>query len=386
MVDIELASGRILFAEGESSRHIYRVISGEIEISRRLEDRIAVLGRVGPGGFVGEMGALVWAPRGGTARAASNAVLRRYRRGEFLAEVVRDADLSAQVLNALSLRTRAQIEFLRGAPALYEAPSWPRRAIEALRSLLERMPRRQGALRAAIGHAGFARCEFEPGSTLFEQGAPGDCVFWIESGRVRVRARDSNGEEHRAGHARAGEFLGEMGVLESLPRLATAVAATKVVAARMSPEEFTALLRRSPAAVLTVIDALCERARYTRARTAGWDGHAGNLADALRSVDSMAQLAEERLVDEAQRVRAYFAAQWGRGKIMTATYQSYLRGTATQEEMEQANAVLRDYLKMAGIGTLLILPGAPLTIPLVAKLGKALGVDIFPSEVEAEMT
>jgi len=40
----------------------------------------------------------------------------------------------------------------------------------------------------------------------------------------------------------------------------------------------------------------------------------------------------------------------------------------------------------SGIGTLLILPGAPLTIPLVAKLGKALGVDVFPSEVEAEMT
>jgi hypothetical protein len=71
---------------------------------------------------------------------------------------------------------------------------------------------------------------------------------------------------------------------------------------------------------------------------------------------------------------------------MTATYRNYLRGTATREEMERANAVLRDYLKMAGVGTLLILPGAPLTIPLVAKLGKALGVDIFPSDVEATLT
>ena len=71
---------------------------------------------------------------------------------------------------------------------------------------------------------------------------------------------------------------------------------------------------------------------------------------------------------------------------MTATYEKYLRGTATREEMEQANAVLRDYLKLASIGTLLILPGAPVTIPLVAKLGKAVGVDIFPSSVEEEMT
>jgi len=381
MADIELASGHILFREGASSRHIYRVVSGEIEVSRETGDHTAVLGRVGPGHFVGEMGTLVSAPRNGTARAVSDTVLRRYRRREFLAEVVRDPGLSAQVLNGLSLRTRAQVEFLRGAPAAQRPASLLRRVIEALRSLLKRKTR-PGALRAAIGRSGFGRSEFDPGSSLFEEGAPSDGVFWIEAGRVLVRTRDASGAERRAGHAGAGEFLGEMGVLESLPRAATAVAATRVVACKMSPEDFTALLRRSPRAVLMVIDALCERARRTRALSAAWDGRSNNLLEALRSVDSMAQLAEQRLVDEAQRARAYVAAQWGRGKVMTATYQSYLRGTATREEMERANAVLRDYLKIAGVGTLLILPGAPVTIPLVAKLGKALGVDIFPSDVE----
>ncbi len=350
-----------------------------------MGDRTDVLGRVGPGHFVGEMGALVSAPRNGTARAVSDTVLRRYRRREFLGEVVRDPDLAAQVLNGLSLRTRAQVEFLRSVPAAQKPASLLRRAIEALRPLLKRVPR-QGALRTAIGRSGFGRCGFEPGSTLFEEGAPSDSVFWIKSGRVLVRTRDSSGAERRTGHAGAGEFLGEMGVLESLPRSATAVATTRVVASKMSPEDFTALLRRSPAAVLMVIDALCERARRTRALSAGWDGRSGSLLDALRSVDSMAQLAQHRLVEEAHNVRAYVATQWDRGKVMTTTYQNYLRGTATREEMERANAVLRDYLKIAGIGTLLVLPGAPITIPLVAKLGTALGVDIFPSNVEGEMT
>lgn len=386
MSDIELTSGQVLFREGEPSRHIYRVVSGEIEVSRRMADRVAVLGRVGPGSFVGEMGALVWAQRNGTAQAVADAILRRYRRSEFLAEVVRDPELSAQVLNGLSLRSRVQIEYLRSAPTRRKPASAFQGAIEALRSLLRRAPRRQSALRTAFEGSGFARCDFETGCALFEEGAPSDAVFWIESGRVLVRARDSGGADRRTGHARAGEFLGEMGVLESLPRLATAIAATEVVAYKMSPEEFAALLRRSPAALLTVIDALCERARRTHTRSAAWDGRAGDLMYALRSVDSMAQLAEQRLVDEAHRVRAYFAAQLGRGRIMTATYQNYMRGKATREEMEHANAVLRDYLKIAGIGTLLVLPGAPVTIPLVAKLGKALGVDIFPSDVEAEMT
>ena len=384
MVDIELSSGQILFREGDASRHIYRVVSGEIEVSRSAAGATAVLGRIGPGHFVGEMGALVSARRNGTARAVSGTVLKRYGRREFLLEVARDPELSAQVLNGLSLRTRAQVEFLHGALSAHKRPPLFRRILEWLRSLLKRAPR-QGPVRAAIGRAGFGRQEFAPGAALFEEGAASDGVFWIESGRVRVSTKDSGGAERRAGHARAGEFVGEMGVLESLPRSATAVAATHVVACKMSPEDFTALLRRSPSAVLIVIDALCERARRTHARAAAWDGSV-NLLDALRSVDSMAQLAQHRLVDEAHRARAYVSVQWDRGKIMSATYQRYLRGTATADEMERANAVLRDYLKIAGLGTLLVLPGAPITIPLAVKLGKALGVNILPSEVEAEMT
>jgi CRP-like cAMP-binding protein len=384
MAAVELSSGQILFHEGHASRHIYRVVSGEIEVSRAAAGGTAVLGRVGPGHFVGEMGALVSAPRNGTARAASDAVLKRYTRREFLAEVVRDPELSAKVLNGLSLRTRAQVEFLRSAPAAQRHRTFFQRIFEYLRSLLKRSPR-LSALHAAMDRAGYGHFDFEPGVALFEEGAPSDGVFWIESGRVLVRTRIAGGIERTAGQVRAGEFLGEMGVLESLPRAATAIAATDVVAYKMSPEEFTALLKQSPAAVLRVIDALCERARWARALSDTREGHSDNLMDALRTVDSMAQLAQHRLVDEAHRARDYFAAQLGRGKTMTATYQNYLKGKATREEMEQANAVLRDYLKIAGIGTLLILPGAPVTIPLAVKLGKVVGVDILPSRVDAEM-
>src|SRR5215472_8211709 len=263
MAVIELASGQILFHWGHASRHIYRVVSGGIWVSRAAASGTAGGGTVGPGHFVGEMGALVSAPRNGTARAVSDAVLKRYTRREFLAEVVRDPDLSAQVLNGLSLRTRAQVEFLRSAPGAQKRPSLIQRIVEYLRSLLKRVPR-QDALRAAIDRAGFGRFDFEPGVALFEEGAPSDGVFWIESGRVLVRTRAAGGVERTAGQARAGEFVGEMGVLESLPRAATAIAATDVVACKMSPEEFTALLKQSPAAVLRVIDALCERARWVR--------------------------------------------------------------------------------------------------------------------------
>src|SRR5262249_56878027 len=134
-------------------RQMWGVVCGESEVSRRTGDRVVVLGRVGPGHFVGEMGALVSAPRNGTASAASDAILKRYSRREFLAEVVRDPELSAKVLNGLSLRTRAQVEFLRSAATAQKRTSLFRRIVEKLRQLLKRVPR-HGALREAVGRSG----------------------------------------------------------------------------------------------------------------------------------------------------------------------------------------------------------------------------------------
>jgi hypothetical protein len=80
------------------------------------------------------------------------------------------------------------------------------------------------------------------------------------------------------------------------------------------------------------------------------------------------------------KVRRFFHVQLENGKYIKNVYQKSLRREASKEELERANAYFRDYLKMAGIGTLLVLPGAPLTIPLAVKIGKAMGVDILPGE------
>jgi hypothetical protein len=99
----------------------------------------------------------------------------------------------------------------------------------------------------------------------------------------------------------------------------------------------------------------------------------------------VAQLAQQRLVDETLKVRRFFHVQLENGKYIKNVYQKSLRREASKEELERANAYFRDYLKMAGIGTLLILPGAPLTIPLAVKIGRAMGVDILPEAAEPTM-
>jgi CRP-like cAMP-binding protein len=189
------------------------------------------------------------------------------------------------------------------------------------------------------------------------------------------------------GVASKNEFVGEMGTLESLPRSASAVAVTDVVATVISQADFLELVQTSPSAYFTVIDSLCERANRLRrvirrlSAAHGISEDAGeSIFEIVRSVDSVAQLAQQRLVDETLKVRRFFHVQLENGKYIKNVYQKSLRREASKEELERANAYFRDYLKMAGIGTLLILPGAPLTIPLAVKIGRAMGVDILPGE------
>jgi hypothetical protein len=97
-----------------------------------------------------------------------------------------------------------------------------------------------------------------------------------------------------------------------------------------------------------------------------------------RSIESVTQLAERRFVDETQRVSKIFKTQIKHGKYIADVYQKSLKGLATKEEMERANAYFRDYIKMAGLGTLFLLPGGLITIPLMIKIGRSMGIEILP--------
>ena len=68
---------------------------------------------------------------------------------------------------------------------------------------------------------------FGDGMTIFRQGEPSDKFYIIRSGQV-VLTRESNGTTSELGKAGPGEVVGEMGVLQNLPRSATATAKGRV--------------------------------------------------------------------------------------------------------------------------------------------------------------
>ncbi|MEI6859979.1 MAG: hypothetical protein V5788_09395 [Shewanella sp.] len=66
-------------------------------------------------------------------------------------------------------------------------------------------------------------------------------------------------------------------------------------------------------------------------------------------------------------------------KEMLVSYKRYTQKKASREELAKANKQLRDMLKGLGLGMFAVLPFAPITIPLMVKLGKMVGVDVLPS-------
>lgn len=66
-------------------------------------------------------------------------------------------------------------------------------------------------------------------------------------------------------------------------------------------------------------------------------------------------------------------------KAMLKIYSRYTQGSASKEEMKAANEQFAEIVKGLGVGVLLVLPLAPITIPLVVKLGERLGVNIIPT-------
>lgn len=84
------------------------------------------------------------------------------------------------------------------------------------------------------------------------------------------------------------------------------------------------------------------------------------------------------------RVKIALAQEKDETKEMLSIYRRYTIRQASPEEMKLANQQFLDVLKGVGIGVFAVLPFSPITIPIVIKLGKWVGVDILPSSFNEE--
>jgi hypothetical protein len=79
------------------------------------------------------------------------------------------------------------------------------------------------------------------------------------------------------------------------------------------------------------------------------------------------------------RLKFALAQEKDETRQMLRIYQHYVTGEVSKAELARANAQLADVLRATGLGIFAILPFAPVTIPLIVKLGRKLGIEVLPS-------
>jgi CRP-like cAMP-binding protein len=102
---------------------------------------------------------------------------------------------------------------------------------------------------------------FEPGQALMREGETGREFFVVMSGAAEV---SRNGR--RLGTIGAGDFVGELALLDKAPRNATVTATTPVVALVLGQREFSGVLAAVPAITHKVLVGMARRLHELDAR------------------------------------------------------------------------------------------------------------------------
>ena len=94
------------------------------------------------------------------------------------------------------------------------------------------------------------------GTYLFSQGEIETGWFLIRDGSIQIKRRTMAGMEHVLADLSAGEAFGEMGLLESAPRMASAVSVTSSVVLRLDGETFEQLLEENNRVAYQILRAM----------------------------------------------------------------------------------------------------------------------------------
>jgi CRP/FNR family transcriptional regulator/CRP/FNR family cyclic AMP-dependent transcriptional regulator len=107
------------------------------------------------------------------------------------------------------------------------------------------------------------RRKYTRGDIIFQKDDPGQSLFIIESGSVRIYMPGTQGADLTLAVMGPGDFFGDQSLLDGRPRSASAMAAGDSVLLSLERSDFTTLMRSRPDAALAILAVLSQRLRET---------------------------------------------------------------------------------------------------------------------------
>jgi len=99
------------------------------------------------------------------------------------------------------------------------------------------------------------------GDALFHAGDPGDALFIVQSGEIELFIKDTAGQKIVLATPSAGDMFGELAMLDSGPRTATAVALQDSDILVLDRDDLVLLFQKKPEAALHMLAALSSLTR-----------------------------------------------------------------------------------------------------------------------------
>lgn len=99
------------------------------------------------------------------------------------------------------------------------------------------------------------------GTLIVAQDEPGDAMFILAQGRVKVALFGENGRELTLSELKPGDFFGEMALIDSRPRSANVVAIDDATVLALTREAFVQHLKAHPQTALNILSEVTRRLR-----------------------------------------------------------------------------------------------------------------------------
>lgn len=239
---LSLPRGECLFEQGDPGNSMYLLVAGRLAVVLRHADGgETLLDELNPGAIVGEMSLLTGQARSATVCALADATLICCSKLKFEQLAARYPQELAGFVQAIAYRLRETQLACVLADLFGEIDG------DALDVLQTELEWRQ------LGH----------GEVLFHQGDPGDEMYIVVSGRLRVTATRLDGVERTLGEIGPGEVVGEGGLLTDEAHAANVYAIRETNVVKLTRAVFTRLAQEHPQMMMQIARMVIRRQQRT---------------------------------------------------------------------------------------------------------------------------
>ena len=276
----EFRLNEVIFKDGIYQNWMYSISEGSVDIYSGYgtsdEKKLITLTK---GQFFGEIGMIALMPRTATAVAAEESVvLEQISHEDFEDYLMNHPENIQPIMSSVSRRIRELTDDLAMVTkmtneVLSEEESEKATAnglAEFIGGLIGKlksknssndesaiMNMRQQALSGEMP----STIQLEKGNVIFRAGEQSDCLYDIYDGTVGIYSDYQTPNEKLLAELRVDEVFGEMGILDNMPRSATAVCLTDCTVLVVKPENFMMYFEKKPAVILQLLQRMCMQLR-----------------------------------------------------------------------------------------------------------------------------